>query len=195
MVFSNQSGLTRLEIIIALDALRREICSINFPRRRLFTQPRPKADIADLSFDHLVGRASRDGGMISPRVLAVFRFMIRSNFLGDCTGRPDGFAPRSIRSTYPAPARNRSFEISDANPLWGAPRIHGELLKLGVDVGQTTVAKYMAKKATIVARLEDAPSQSCRRYRVDRSVCRPHDFISASGPAAFATGALVVGWA
>src|SRR5262249_49821547 len=83
--------------------------------------------------------------------------------LGDCTGRPDGFAPRSIRSTYPAPARNRSFEISDANPLWGAPRIHGELLKLGVDVGQTTVAKYMAKKATIVARLEDAPSQSCRR--------------------------------
>ncbi len=32
------------------------------------------------------------------------------------------------------------------NPLWGAPRIHGELLKLGFDVGQTTVAKYMAKR-------------------------------------------------
>ena len=32
-----------------------------------------------------------------------------------------------------------------ANPLWGAPRIHGELLKLGIDVGQTTVAKYMAR--------------------------------------------------
>jgi hypothetical protein len=30
-------------------------------------------------------------------------------------------------------------------PLWGAPRIHGELLKLGIDVGQTTVAKYMTK--------------------------------------------------
>jgi hypothetical protein len=27
----------------------------------------------------------------------------------------------------------------------GAPRIHGELLKLGIDVGQTTVAKYMAR--------------------------------------------------
>jgi hypothetical protein len=36
-------------------------------------------------------------------------------------------------------------EISMANPLWGAPRIHGELLKLGIDVGQTTVAKYMVK--------------------------------------------------
>jgi len=35
--------------------------------------------------------------------------------------------------------------MSIANPYWGAPRIHGELLKLGIDVGQTTVAKYMAK--------------------------------------------------
>jgi Serine dehydrogenase proteinase len=31
-------------------------------------------------------------------------------------------------------------EMSIANPLWGAPRIHGELLKLGVDIGQTSVA-------------------------------------------------------
>jgi transposase InsO family protein len=37
-------------------------------------------------------------------------------------------------------------EISVANPLWGAPRIHGELLKLGIDVGQTTVAKYMVRR-------------------------------------------------
>ena len=36
--------------------------------------------------------------------------------------------------------------MSIANPLWGAPRIHGELLKLGIDVGQTTVAQYMAKR-------------------------------------------------
>ena len=36
-------------------------------------------------------------------------------------------------------------EMSVANPFWGAPRIHGELLKLGINVGQTTVAKYMAR--------------------------------------------------
>jgi hypothetical protein len=30
--------------------------------------------------------------------------------------------------------------MSIANPLWGGPRIHGELLKLGVDIGQTGVA-------------------------------------------------------
>src|SRR5215208_7813738 len=36
--------------------------------------------------------------------------------------------------------------MSIANSLWGAPRIHGELLKLGIDVGQTTVAKYMVRR-------------------------------------------------
>ena len=37
-------------------------------------------------------------------------------------------------------------EMSVANPLWGAPRIHGELLKLGIAIGQTSVAKYMVRR-------------------------------------------------
>jgi hypothetical protein len=36
-------------------------------------------------------------------------------------------------------------KMSRENPLWGAPRIHGELLKLGIDVGETSVSKYMAR--------------------------------------------------
>jgi putative transposase len=36
--------------------------------------------------------------------------------------------------------------MSEANPLWGAPRIHGELLKLGIDVSQASVTKYMARR-------------------------------------------------
>ena len=47
--------------------------------------------------------------------------------------------------------------MSIANPLWGAPRFHGELLKLGTDVGQTTVAKYMAKNRR-------PPSQGWRTF-------------------------------
>jgi putative transposase len=35
--------------------------------------------------------------------------------------------------------------MSRANPLWGAPRIHGELLKLGIDIGETSVGKYMVR--------------------------------------------------
>jgi hypothetical protein len=55
--------------------------------------------------------------------------------------RPHGGRPKT-----PADIRQLIREMSVASPLWGAPRIHGELLKLGIDVGQTTVAKYMAKK-------------------------------------------------
>jgi transposase InsO family protein len=48
-------------------------------------------------------------------------------------------------------------EISRANPLWGAPRVHGELLKLGIEVSQSTVAKYML-------RIRRPPSQSWRTF-------------------------------
>jgi hypothetical protein len=37
-------------------------------------------------------------------------------------------------------------EMTIAKPLWGAPRIHGELLKLDIDIGQISVAKYMARR-------------------------------------------------
>ena len=52
-------------------------------------------------------------------------------------------------------------------------------------------------RSPALAGLKDLPSQSCRRYRVDRPVCRPHDFVSAvvcpSGLAAFASRALWLG--
>jgi hypothetical protein len=44
-----------------------------------------------------------------------------------------------------------------ANPLWGAPRIHGELLKLGLDVSQRTVARLMPRRAK-------PPSQTWRTF-------------------------------
>src|SRR6202040_1587059 len=48
---------------------------------------------------------------------------------------------RGGRPTVPVEMRKLIREMSIANPLWGAPRIHGELLKLGVDIGQTSVAR------------------------------------------------------
>ena len=51
-------------------------------------------------------------------------------------GRPQ------IETDLRAMIRRMSIE----NPLWGAPRIHGELLKLGFDVAQSSVAKYMVKR-------------------------------------------------
>src|SRR5262245_48971828 len=45
-----------------------------------------------------------------------------------------------------AESRTLIVQMSRSNPLWGAPRIHGELLKLGFDVAQSTVAKYMVHR-------------------------------------------------
>ena len=53
---------------------------------------------------------------------------------------------RGGRPIVPVEIRRLIREMSIANPLWGAPRIHGELLKLGIDIGQTSVAKYMARR-------------------------------------------------
>src|SRR6266511_486395 len=75
--------------------------------------------------------------------------------------------PRGGRPKTPADIRHLIRDISIANPLWGAPRIHGELLKLGIDVGQTTVAG-----------LEDLSAQSCRRHCVDGFVRSPDDLVS-----------------
>ena len=65
--------------------------------------------------------------------------------------------PRWGRPQTPLEIRRLIRDVSLANPLWGAPRIHGELLKLGIEIGQTTVAKYMAKKRR-------PPSQGWRTF-------------------------------
>ena len=49
-----------------------------------------------------------------------------------------------------------------ANPLWGAPRIHGELLKLGIDVSEATVSKYIIRR-------RGPPSQSWRTFLQNHS--------------------------
>src|SRR6267143_4890652 len=47
--------------------------------------------------------------------------------------------------------------MSIENPLWGAPHIHGELLKLGFEVAQSTVSKYMVPR-------RDRPSQTWKTF-------------------------------
>jgi transposase InsO family protein len=53
---------------------------------------------------------------------------------------------RCGRPIVPLEVRKLIRQMSIENPLWGAPRIHGELLKLGIDVSQTSVAKYMVRR-------------------------------------------------
>jgi putative transposase len=61
------------------------------------------------------------------------------------------------RPTVALEVRDLIRKMSLANPLWGAPRIHGELLKLGIELSQATVAKYMARR-------QKPPSQAWRTF-------------------------------
>ena len=45
----------------------------------------------------------------------------------------------------PQETRTLILRISQENPTWGAPRIHGELLKLGIELSEPTIAKYMVR--------------------------------------------------
>jgi putative transposase len=64
---------------------------------------------------------------------------------------------RSGRPTIGTELRDLIRRMSYANPLWGAPRIHGELLKLGLRVSQATVSKYMVRPRR-------PPSQAWRTF-------------------------------
>jgi transposase InsO family protein len=61
------------------------------------------------------------------------------------------------RPPVPQDLRDLIRKISRENPLWGAPRIHGELLKLGIDIGETSVSKYLVRH-------RKPPSQTWRTF-------------------------------
>src|SRR5215470_9380955 len=64
---------------------------------------------------------------------------------------------RPGRPAVPKNVRELIRRLSRENPLWGAPRIHGELLKLGIDVGETSVGKYLVRH-------RKPPSQTWRTF-------------------------------
>jgi len=61
------------------------------------------------------------------------------------------------RPAVPNDVRELIRKMSRDNPFWGAPRIHGELLKLGIDIGETSVGKYMVRH-------RKPPSQTWRTF-------------------------------
>ena len=57
----------------------------------------------------------------------------------------------------PKEVRELIRTMSRENALWGAPRIHGELLKLGIDIDETSVSKYLVRR-------QKPPSQTWRTF-------------------------------
>jgi hypothetical protein len=83
----------------------------------------------------LGGRPTRDGHRLAPR-----------------RSRPNGG-----RSQVAADVRRLIRDMAAENPLWGAPRIHGELLKLGLAVSERTISRLMPRRRT-------PPSQMWRTF-------------------------------
>jgi hypothetical protein len=90
--------------------------------------------------------------------------------------RSPGGRPRIAREVREL-IRRMSFE----NSLWGATKIHGELLKLGI-AGRPVHGfdLYGATAGSAIADLEDLPSQSYGRDCIDRSVCCSDDYVSTA---------------
>ena len=61
------------------------------------------------------------------------------------------------RPAVPKEVRQLIRTMSRENPLWGAPRIHGELLKVGIEMGETSVSKYLVRH-------RKPPSQTWRTF-------------------------------
>ena len=77
---------------------------------------------------------------------------------------------RPGRPKVPKEVRELIRTMSRENPLWGAPKMHGELLKLGIDIGETSVSKYiMRRQEAAIADLEDVPRHFVK-HECSRSV-------------------------
>jgi len=78
--------------------------------------------------------------------------------------------PRLGRPPIPVDVRALIHKMHRANPFWGAPRIHGELQKLGIEIAETTVATYLGRRPS-------SPSPTWRTFlRTHLSQCASMDF-------------------
>src|SRR6202048_3136455 len=102
--------------------------------------------LENLALRHQIGvlqRSARKRSKLTPLDRLLWAWRIRRGQLG--------------RPTLPREVRDLIRRMCRENPTWGAPRIHGELLKLGIDIGETSVSKYMV-------RCRNPPSQTWRTF-------------------------------
>ena len=77
-------------------------------------------------------------------------------------GRPHALGMARARMVHDVRALIR--DMSAANPLWGAPGIHGELLKLGIAASESTVAKYLRRNPRPPSQLSRVAVRCCGRW-------------------------------
>jgi len=157
VIFLRSVFKSRRQLLLENLALRQQVTMLRKSVKR------PRATVADKLFWILFSRYV-DGwrtvlhGLHPDTVVRwhrqSFRFYWRWKSRGPKPGRPaiDGGLRKLIR------------EMQAINRGWGAPRIHGELLKLGIEISQATVSKYMVRQ-------KEPPSQTWRTLLANHSEC------------------------
>jgi hypothetical protein len=148
----------RGELLLELIILRHQLAVLQRTGTR-----RPCFRPADRLFWVLLSRWLVDWrrGLMIVQPATVLRWRrqgLRSIWTSGSRGRWRGGRPRIDREIRDLIAR-----MSRENFLWGAPRIHGELLKLGIDVSQATVSRYMPRR-------NGRPSPSWRTFLRNQAV-------------------------
>jgi putative transposase len=151
-------GAVRLLIVLASQ--HRSLALENLALRQQLavyrrTRPKPMMRWADRLFWMGLRAAWRDwkSALVVVRPATVVAWHRRGfAWYWTCRSRPRGGRPRAG-----AEIRRLVREMAVANPLWGAPRIHGELVKLGFEVSERTVSRLMPRP-------QKPPSQSWRTF-------------------------------
>ena len=148
---------SRRRLVLENLALRQQVTMLRQSVRR------PRATVADKLFWILISRYV-DGwrtvlhGLHPDTIVRWqrqgFRFYWRWKSRGPKPGRP----------AIDAGLRTLIQEMQAINMGWGAPRIHGELLKLGIEISQATVSKYMVRQ-------RKPPSQTWRTFLSNHTEC------------------------
>ncbi len=147
----------RAVLQLELLALRHQIATIKR------TSPRPSLRSADrllwVIFSRILPNWREVLVIVKPEtVVGLHRKGFRLFWIWKSKQRKGGRPP------VPREVRDLIRRMSRENPLWGAPRIHGELMKLGFKISEATVSKYMA-------RFPKPPSQTWRTFLWNHTDC------------------------
>src|SRR5262249_14090852 len=154
-------SITFISTLISTFKRRRNLALENLALRQQLAvfkrrHPRPKLQPTDRLFWVWLSKLWTDWQaaliIVKPETVIAwhrqtFRFYWRWLSRRKCVGRP----------RVSAEVRTLIKQMTQANPLWGAPRIHGELLKLGIDISERSVLRLIPK-------VRNPPSQTWRTF-------------------------------
>jgi hypothetical protein len=142
---------TRAELALENLALRQQLSSL----RR--SSPRPRLRLSDRAFwvglSQIWSRWANALVIVQPDTVARWH---RAGFR--LLWRWKSRARTPVERDVSPEVKQLIRRMAKANPLWGAPKIHGELLMLGIDIGERSVSRFMPKRPP------KPPSQTWRTF-------------------------------